>query len=561
MPEVPKRSLRDGLGRWLGRLFALIDTTGPRWLIVAARWLYGRDELHALLTLALTLFGYAMLRPFFFQYASLPEAYYTAPFVLAKVIDADIGRVAFVAIPTYLLFVTRTGLRWIDIDDGKKYRNFIIAVLLLLVWPNLTREYNFYYDQPHTWDRVVLLLLMLAVWFTPALAPATLFYTVMLQRQMANPLHEDMTDWLLIFELLTLFSVYLYMNIGRRIRMQHFLLCALCLIGSFYLNPGLSKFHASPELSWVNDNRLANMFVAGRSHNWLSFIPLESIGGFAAFLADNQKVMAWGIIALECAGVLIFVHRRLTLLLLPLFASIHALIFAFTGILFWKWVCLDLFLFLLLRSLDRERTRQLFLPGIVLPVAASLAIWFAPGNWFKPPRLVWYTAKVNRIYHFEAETKSGKVHVISPDFMAPYDKTFGQNDFWYLDGQRHLAGIYGGTAYSVFKAVQATTNREQLEAVFASHGYLQPNQHFTGVFDKLIVRFFTNLNRRGKRGYWPSYFAPPHHIQSQWPGEVMEIGEPVVKVRVLVERTYFDGKTVSIYTPKTAVRQIVIPSE
>ena len=464
-------------------------------------------------------------------------------------------------LPTYALLATRTGLRWSDLEDGETFRPFLVGALLVWAWTPAFAHYNFYFDQPHTLDRLLILGLVALTWKTPLAWPFAHWLAVAMYGQMSvPPLGDDRTDWMMVHDALLLFPVFLWTSIGRRPRMTHFLFIVLCNVGAYYFRPFISKLTSPPFGSWIWDNKLSNLFMASYAVGWLSFLPEGAVASFTRFLDKIQPVLGTLVLAMEGCGLLFFLRRRVTMVALAGCALLHAAIFAFSGVFFWKWMALDVLLLLLVRRLDPKKLELFWLPRLFAPALALCVIVLSPERWFDPPTLTWFSGPLTRVMSLEAVGASGAHYRVAPAFMAPYYKLFPQSSFAFLSPGRTVAGIYGGCSRARCLALEKVRTEADLAAVEKAHGKVSYDDAKARGFDRFIAKFFAAANRRGTSFYWLALPHPPAHIWITARGVLYDFQEPVVEVDVVETLYLWDDVALRTIRPPKIIRAIPVGS-
>lgn len=202
----------------------------------------------------------------------------------------------------------------------------------------------------------------------------------------------------------------------------------LGIIGVAYLQPGLSKL----QVDFFQNELIARVFWAKQAESgWNPIVGMESIE-FSNFLVDYNMVFLLGALAIELGGPLLLAVRRLQPFVLLTFTLFHVLIFALSGILFWKWlfVCIGLGGYLWYR--DRK-----VMPGPQWRIDSGQAILVAfalvlalPAT--EPRPLGWLSPPIVQVYEVYAVDSEGSRIEIQPSHFFRHYMAMHSNRFDYL---------------------------------------------------------------------------------------------------------------------------------
>lgn len=515
------------------------------------------DEASLLLTVLLALGIHALVRPLFTQAARLAPADYEGALIVAALV-ADPWRLLLVLAPAVLLAATRTAPRWTDIVGGAALRTFVLSLVGVLAWWCATHERDPYFDRFHGADRLLVVALAVACWWTPLLVPAFALVALAVVGQIDAPLGGDWTDWRIVADLLVLFGAWHLASLRRTARAGHFVFLVLCLVGVNYFYQGVYKLALEPAGAWVTDNRLANLFVVSHGRGWLTWVEDGTVVAIADVLRALQVPSALGVLALELAGLAFLLRRRVTVALLIACVLLHAAIFALSGIFFWKWIVLDLGLVLLLLRLPEEELAALWLPRVAGPLAGAAVVLGL--SWiFQPPYLAWWDSPLDQTYEVEAVDARGDGHVLPSWYFAPHDKLFAQARFFAADPGWNLAGTYGTVGrHDVFVALQRARGPEEVRALGLRAGASRFHPAFARQLDDFLARWFAGLNRRGRPAPRLALLSPPRHIWSSRGERDPRPELPIARVRVWRVVEWFDGRRVH-ELERALVTEVVVP--
>ena len=487
--------------------------------------------------LGLVLAFHICLRLLFHVGFVLPEAAYHKPILFSQLVVLKPLLLLAWLVPTGFLFLNWRHLQWSRLELGPQLRVPVIAIAAILAWTFSTYGYNPYYGYSHAIDRAVLVLLALGTWKHPAFTPVFVLQTLVIIGQLRYPLEElDWTDKILAIDHLILFSAFLLvLRLGSGLRGMDYVFLACCLQISGYFWPGVGKV----AMGWLGLNELFVLIGHTYTRGWLCFVDEPAIAGIGKLLRTLNTTALWTTVLVELSGVLFFLHRRFAYGVISAWIGLHLAIFASSGILFWKWIVVDVALGLLLLRLHRSEHHRLF--GLRPWSVSVLLVSFAP-LYFQPIMLVWFDTRYDVSYHLEAVGESGTIYQVEPAFMAPYDILFNQTRFWFLSPERFLVRDYGATNdRDVFAAIRDAGRWEGFRQLEAAEGAYRYDAGRANRFDHFMRTFFADLNEHRSRWLTVNFVAPPLHISS-CRRNPYEMQEKVVSVRVRIVRTYYDGE-------------------
>jgi hypothetical protein len=308
---------------------------------------------------------------------------------------------------------------------------------------------------------------------------------------------------------------------------------------------------------WPIIERLDNLFVASYLNGWFGFLSEADALGWAKLIARWNPLMVWGSMLLELAGLVCLFNRRWCAVYLVACVGLHAMICLTTGILFWKWVVLDLSLAAVFVFAGREFTQDLFSKSrfwLSIGVIAGSHFLFAP------PWLAWYDTELNEQYHLEVLTESGETFRVPRTLMVPYEVYFAQNKFHFLTRDKYVNGRYGTTSdWNVAKRLDGTPSISTAESVREELGETEYSEQKIAAFDRFIQTYFKNLNLLAERHMGSSLvLQPPQHIYSVVSEPRYAFQDKVELVRVIHERSLYQRDRIETLKRKV-VREIAIP--
>lgn len=472
--------------------------------------------------------------------AHLPESSYFRPLVSLELLR-NLGFVQLVAmlLAVGLLIWRRAhGWRWADMDNGERWRPWLLLIVVILAWTYTTYDYNLYFDQAHNWDRLLLLVLAAAVVWRPVfLLPFVLLVTA-LATQFNYPLggYSVAEQFVLVRILILFFAALVLRAVTARPVGRVFAFLLLTLVASSYWWPGLGKLR----LLWFTHGHINLLLPAAYSSGWLAFLSPESIASIVQFLANLNPLMVAFTLFAECGAILFLWRRSFAMLLLASWIVLHVGIVAISGIFFWKWILLDLGLLWLLSRSNQEHLFPVFDRSYLL---LSVVLIGAGRFWYEPVNLSWYDTPINYAYRFEAIGESERIYRLPPRFFTPYEYQFSLGNFGYLVQEPRLPIVYGAIwdrdVAADLLAVKAATDLFQFEAV---HGHVRSDMNRAARFEAFMQQSVGALNAHGAKRSWFMPLQAPSQLLSFPYYAAFDAGEPIVQVNVHQITSLFDGE-------------------
>lgn len=173
---------------------------------------------------------------------------------------------------------------------------------------------------------------------------------------------------------------------------------------------------------------------------WMGFLTPSVFTNITQTVAKSDILMRVFTLVVEC-GVLFFVCRRsFTLAFLIGWIALQLGIVFISGIFFWKWILMNVSLFILLWQKEHRRifpvfTREHFLLSLIL-ISGGLI-------WYQAHGFSWYDDRINYAYKVEAQGVSGQTCTLTLQFFSPYDFQVALMGLGYLVQEPSLRVIYG----------------------------------------------------------------------------------------------------------------------
>ena len=225
-------------------------------------------------------------------------------------------------------------------------------------------------------------------------------------------------------------------------------------VGCSYFAPALAKLFLG---NWVFNNSIDEIYL---EHVWKNGFDLFT--GNTDFVASKLKLFSPLLCSValisELLPILTLNYPRKFVYALILSTSLHIGIFIFSGILFWKWIVIDLALLVVILNLVNKKqinySSDLFLNDNILKInfgpligsSAVLCIYFV-GKYTLFPFLGWYDPQNSWMWEFKVKNINGVELTIPNKEFAPYSMQFGQhrwNDIFFSVKKQRILNIPRG---------------------------------------------------------------------------------------------------------------------
>ena len=479
-----------------------------------------------------------------------PESYvqtYLGAEILARALDlvgrhglASVGLLVLVC----LLFAVAVGGplsalgrligRWPS--DGKRVRIFVTLVASLLAWIFSTYGYNFFFDRSHFADRLMIVALVPLIWARPVFVLPFLLQISSVIGQFKIPLggYSWATPSLPI-SLLTLFGAQLLVaSISNRRDRRDLVFLAVCATAAHYFVSGFTKVG----LGWYSSDKVHLLLTNAYAHGWLAWVSEETISSAAALLARADVPIRVFTGMVELGSLAAIWSRRALKWFILAWAMLHVGIFAVSGICFWKWVVVEVALYLVFfRSngpVSNIFTNHHRIVGVVLIGAGALI--------FRPTPLAWLDAPITYTYRFEGIANSGRVYDLTPASFEPYWYQFSLSSFTYLSNEPRLPVVMGALRNpQAIQLLEQASSRSDIEAIEQSSGWMHRDTTKIAGMQSLMKRYLRST--RVPRRPVTAWISPPRDLWMFGRGETFRRQEPLSRIRVNEVTSHFDGKT------------------
>ncbi len=459
-------------------------------------------------------------------------------------------------------FIGKTSkLSWAIIEDKKWVRLLCFTAVIMLAWELSTYDYNYYLNTPQYIDRILLVIFALLILWNPGFILPFLILSLFYRSQFNYPIGGfPLMDKRVLFDILVLMYTYLLLSAYVKEFRVSMLFIFLCLIGSNYFYPGLSKLMASPHgYEWLFKNDLVNFFANMHQYGWLSNASTDTINALGKFLKKFGFLFKLITLCIELSGVLLLWKRKTAIPILILFASTHLAIFIFGGMIFWKWIAIDLVLFfIVLRNKNNEAifNKQNFLLSIPIIVLSYI--------WFSPFPFGWFDTRVSQYMTYQVEDDKGNIYNLERNSMNPYHQLFQYDSFLYLVNENTLdIKPFGNTNKYKEAKVLNSVSEEDLPGLIGKYGKNRYDSTKVKAYESFIKTYFANRNKQIGVTFFLALLAAPNHLYNGAPMPVYTGQERVKRFIVILNETHREGEWTEpssiTYTKQKLVDTIDIP--
>jgi len=448
------------------------------------------------------------------KFSELPVEAYSSTYIFLEAIHHLFSDLFLVILGLFLgtiLFICRKRifLRWLDLDNGKSIRAVAFVSAIAFIWPLSASPFNYFSNQWHGLDRLLLVVFLIVLWFRPiACLPILLIGGPMVWEFSAS---INIYPWeffgMPMRMLILVFVFLLFHSLNISIKFSAFFFVALCIVASHYWIPGFHKLLSG----WFFENEVFYFLSSTYSNGWLGFLSQYEIANYANLLSRvNVPILAISFV-IECLCLFIISFKlksiRFFLIGFPLF---HIGILLISGIFLWQWILIE---GALLCILSRKSVKESISQYTIWHKIAALGLIFLSPIWLKTASLTWFDSPVNYVCKFEAIDDDGQRHDLSPQFFAPFDEQFTFNGFSYLLEDVPTLNIqWGATSREISRELKMAHNSEDVFEIEKRLGSIRFEQSRKDVMKEFLLSFLGNYNRRTKSRSTLEYLAPPPSI-------------------------------------------------
>lgn len=441
-------------------------------------------------------------------------------------------------------------------------RWFIVFVMALLTWRGATSDYDVTEPiGPQRLARLLLLLFAVATFFWP---PTTVAWMAVYSGRLRGWQHHAMMPVRLLKAHLAWFLATAVVAPSHSA--AGLLLVLGCVSLSHYVKPAWSKARLGTRpWSWPWHNRTHYLMASAYSWGWARFLSAGTVSRLLRRARCLDRPVNLLTIAVEAAGLVAFLDRRLLIATLAASAFFNLVVALASGILFWENITTNIALAITVGQLPRSEYEAAFgwpamlIALVVILLSAADLLW-------QPWHLGWWDSPFTARLHWQVETVSGRMLGLYNDFMCPYEREFGRVLGYFLTDEPVLHGHLGIVWDRRLRdlLVQTDGDRKQLQALKKTYGRTERDECESSEHIVFLSAMFTRLNAGARKSPLPKSLrrlkAPGGQLYRWGDLHAYRGEEPVRRITIRYQERFYRPTTgdVVLLTDRV-VRAIDIP--
>jgi hypothetical protein len=272
-----------------------------------------------------------------------------------------------------------------------------------------------------------------------------------------------------------------------------------------YFHSGVAKLQLDGgALSWILDNQTQQGVLIALERGTQPFAAAPRLIQPLYDLINLDPVPANALVViLQLAAIAAMLHRRLLMALTLVYDAFHIGVYVIYGLMFWKWILLNLVIFGTLVRCRTPFTRAFILTGVAMTLFGHLVVWTA--------RLAWYDSAFMLSTYVEAIDDQGRAVRVPSAAFGTLSYPFSHGLAYIPAGREgHFPALRWGSYFNHDAVV--TSRRCEVP-----QGY-DPTPNGFGSLENLrdIVgaRHAQLLRRVNDAGQFNVYLHPHHHYPS-----------------------------------------------
>jgi hypothetical protein len=288
----------------------------------------------------------------------------------------------------------------------------------------VTLDPNYWTGQAREVDGLVLIVLMVLLFFTPAFVGLWIALALSMFNELGYPFVRFwIHDKGLVLDQLIMLQAYIMIRPGlsKRAFPAYFLMAILIHLQN-YLWAGLQKLMVGEHWwDWPLFNDTANLSLNALIRGW-GGVDIDAWLPIIAWVNTYAVVINVAVLVFQLGSAFVFVNRKLLLLVFAIMAVFHVTVYLTVSILFLDWWVLALTVeFIVYRDRVRGVLDPLFNRRVCLIAAALCATGVL---WHKPLRLGWLDTPVTNVFEIQAVMEDGEVLHLNENALNPLDRSF-----------------------------------------------------------------------------------------------------------------------------------------
>lgn len=380
----------------------------------------------------------------------MDEALYSRVFVLPYFLvhskTSFVCLFTLIALSVYLTF--KQPVKWKNTSGLVEY--VVKGSIAIMFYSYFFMDYNYYFDSGFYIDRLFLLVFAILSWFYPWLLSIFIIQCIAISKQLSVPaiFNLSYTDISVLYQSTLLFwtfslvKIYAKKWLGVILPYTHFYLIFIALLGTWYFNSGLGKMF----ISWVDTDNLYYLFLATHNLGWGHFLSESAVNTIAKTLQEHNGFLSFIVISLELLlPIIIFIQKGIHRLALLGFIAFHLAVFVGSGLFFWKWMLIEALAIYATYKYSSE-FESLFNKSANIIYLCSFILYLTV---FNGNGLYWINCGLTHNYKFFYKTEGQDASRLYSSYFSPYDLSFAQNEFYFLQDQPVFTGCFGSVDKSI----------------------------------------------------------------------------------------------------------------
>ena len=417
--------------------------------------------------------------------------------------------IAYFLIVTFLTLLNRKRLGWDNFGLSKWTRYFFIVILAVFGWVYALYDYNYFFDQFHLLERVSLLLVILFCWFSPVAILYFLPLMMVSMSQFSYPFNLSLTDTLLPLNILMMMGTWTLIHMLTAIFTKRFkglgllkmvrdyrqtilLSGILVIVAASYIKPFFTKLNLGSSLfEWLEYEKFDIAIKRYDVRGWLDqFLSDDWIIWIVDLMGTLGPAFLLLTLIFQGFGFFIFLNDRFMRISLFLWFGFHFLVFALTGIFFWKWMFVLVLIFMwtwndktMLRPIYENWKSKLAFTAVIILCFGCVQTTY----------LGWLYTSYSTFYRMEGHGKDGKSYSIQPKDITPNDMFLTFNLRWKLNSGKVIPAAV--SSVNEFKKVEEGVDLRNWRTAIDSRGADNYSEEFEINMRDFMIRVFGARNR------------------------------------------------------------------
>jgi hypothetical protein len=418
---------------------------------------------------------------------------------------------------------------WDRLEHGDAVRLFAMPLVVLSAWYHAFYSYNFFLDEWHHLDRLVIIGLAIAVWWRPIFLVPLVLVARVIDAQFLVPFVQSPgtnIGELLLMCLLVVAAALVGFALHGDGRISGVVLVMSAVVASHFFEPGRSKV----SMGWATNSDLREFARASYTAGWRGAGDGTWSDSLASIVDTLHLPIILGTLVLEAGALIAVANYRLLRWWLVGWILLHGAIFAVSGFWLFEWVVVELLLLILLFRRDlRDSLRENDTPARALLAVGLVAIGAVL---FHPPKLAWLDAPVSYGYEIEAVGASGTRYSVPLSEFGSLSENIGFG-FVGFRPEPNAVYSYGGVNSTwLLDQLRDVSTFDDLDTLESSFDETPDDVRVSS--EQLVVSWLEHTNDdRGSTWflispvsrYWTSVDGPEHD------GDEQLISVEVIRVR------------------------------